>query len=211
MGNRLRYIKPGDPYREPNRKAPRNIRVGGSILFRFKKDFLMKYPQYKGLVQETDLTKVVEAFGDEFKKEVVKNPYGAELPAFLGAIALTGFKPEGGMMVDMNKTREMGYYVFRPLLSTDGRWYSLLYYSYLGRYNWAGRDLYYLEPDQNFRELARTEYPKRYNKYFIMKGRYSMYKLFRECFRGDSMERKLKKIEERRKKVALFNESIKDK
>lgn len=207
--SRLRYIKPGDPYHRPNPRAPKHTRKGGSILLRYKKDFFREFPHYKGLVKETDLTMVLEEFGEEFKKEVCKNPYGAELPAFLGAVALTGFKPEGGMIPDMNKTREMGYYVFRPLLATNGKWYSLLYYSYLGRYNWSGRDLYYLEPDVNFRNLVRKTYEEKYNRYFVMK-RYQMYKVFRECFRGDSLERRLKKVKEKNKKLEEFNKSLKE-
>jgi len=124
-------------FKKPDLNAPRFRPKKTNILnSNFLKSFIEANPKYKDISLD-DIKSIVRTFNGKIWDNVIEVRDGIELPEQLGNIFIASTKKRKGIIIDYNKSAELGYVVNHKNWDTDGLLGKICYTNIESKYKFS--------------------------------------------------------------------------
>jgi|LauGreDrversion4_2_1035121.scaffolds.fasta_scaffold00413_5 hypothetical protein len=166
-------------FKGPDKKAPRYRQSSLSIL---NEDLYNKYklknPHSK--IDNEKFKAIIGSFNQKLREAVVENRDGVELPEGLGYVFLGSCKSPKKENLDYKKSTELGQFVLKRNLNSDGYLAKIFYTNYASKYNFANKKLWAFKGAREFTNAVSKAYAENWPKYIVVEDYQLVSSLFRQ-------------------------------
>ena len=155
-------------FKQPNLKAPRFRPEVHSILNKqFLKEFKIKHPQYKNIMDAT-LKKMIKEFNRFIYQKIVNSRDGVELPESIGWLFIGTCQESKKKNIDFAKSKEYGLNITNKNWASDGKLAKIFFTNYAPKHKMKNREFWSFTACREFKRAVAKSYPENWNMYRVI-------------------------------------------
>lgn len=183
----MKDFTPPDPRAPRFRKKAAKTYADGKLF----KNFIKKYPEYKGKITRTEFSQIIQAHGSLLSELVRDNRDGVELPQRLGHVFVGTCNPPYRKNVNFKVSAEYAKVLMNRNYESDSYVAKIFYSNYGNRFSFKNGELWEFKGYREFTRAVAHHYPKNWNKYVFIDRNKKLSIVYRkqsshiDCLRSD--------------------------
>lgn len=176
-------------FKGPDRTAPRFRQTILNVLDNKLYDrYKAKNPSTK--INSETFKAVIKSFNIKLSEAAIENRDGIELPESLGYVFIGSCKSPKKENLDYKKSTELGTFVYKRNLGSDGYLAKIFYTNYRTKYNFANKKLWTFKGVREFTNAVSKTYAEEWPKYIVVEDYQKVSALFKSYKHREKSDKK---------------------